>query len=116
MGIETEYGVLQPGRPQANPMVLSSHVVSAYAAVHAASRARWDYADEDPLADARGFRMPRAAAHPSQLTDDPTLAAPSGDEPLTPDEVERPLVGEDDDPGAATSILSNSAPLYVDHA
>ncbi|WP_448631818.1 hypothetical protein [Cellulomonas soli] len=34
MGIETEYGILQPGRPLANPMLLSSHVV----AVHAAAR------------------------------------------------------------------------------
>ena len=28
MGLETEYGVLQPGRPLANPMLLSSHVVA----------------------------------------------------------------------------------------
>ncbi|MCV2394807.1 depupylase/deamidase Dop [Actinotalea sp. M2MS4P-6] len=118
MGIETEYGVLQPGRPQANPMLLSSHVVSVYAAVHAESRARWDYADEDPLADARGFRLRRTAAHPSQLTDDPSRPAPSGDDAvaLTPDQVERPLAEEFDDPGAATSILSNGARLYVDHA
>ncbi len=31
MGIETEYGVLQPGRPLANPMLLSSHVVAVHA-------------------------------------------------------------------------------------
>ena len=81
MGIETEYGVVQPGRPSANPMLLSSNVVAAYAARVAAgrsgSRPRWDYADEDPLADARGFRLQRAAAHPSLLTDDPENAAPS---------------------------------------
>ncbi|MDO8107558.1 depupylase/deamidase Dop [Isoptericola sp. b441] len=117
MGIETEYGVLQPGRPQANPMVLSSHVVSVYAAVHARSRARWDYADEDPLADARGFRLARAAAHPSMVTDDPERPAPSGDEEtLGASAMERPTVEEYDDPGAATSILSNGARLYVDHA
>jgi len=115
MGIETEYGVLQPGRPQANPMALSSHVVSVYAAVHAQSRARWDYADEDPLADARGFRLSRAAALPSMLTDDPARPAPSGDE-LALAAVERPLGEEVDDPGSATSILSNGARLYVDHA
>lgn len=120
MGIETEYGVLQPGRPQANPMLLSSHVVSVYAAVHARSRARWDYADEDPLADARGFRLARAAAHPSMLTDDPEMpapgAAPGDDSDLDVAAVERPVVEEYDDPGAATSILSNGARLYVDHA
>jgi proteasome accessory factor A len=118
MGIETEYGVLQPGRPQANAMLLSSHVVSVYAAVHARSRARWDYADEDPLADARGFRLMRSAAHPSLLTDDPQRPAPSGDGagPLDVSAMERPEVEEYDDPGAATSILSNGARLYVDHA
>lgn len=120
MGIETEYGVLQPGRPQANPMLLSSHVVSVYAAVHARSRARWDYADEDPLADARGFRLARAAAHPSMLTDDPELpapgAAPADEGHLDVAAMERPVVEEYDDPGAATSILSNGARLYVDHA
>src|SRR5665647_2795057 len=65
MGIETEYGIVQPGRPTANPMLLSSHVVAAYTALGTpqAGHARWDYADEDPLADARGFRLDRASAH-----------------------------------------------------
>ncbi|EYR64627.1 Pup deamidase/depupylase [Actinotalea ferrariae CF5-4] len=133
MGIETEFGIVEPGRPQANPMLLSSTVVSAYAALVAGpGRARWDYEDEDPLADARGFRLQRAAAHPSLLTDDPTRPAPSGDDPVGTvddaagrDEVppqlgathrERPAVEEYDDPGAATTILSNGARFYVDHA
>lgn len=145
MGIETEYGVVQPGRPQANPMLLSSHVVLAYAAVHApggatGGRARWDYADEDPLADARGFRLDRASVHPSLLTDDPTRPAPAGPVPRTVDASvsdilvpdvsvldgqgagldasaeARPTAEEYDDPGAATTILSNGARLYVDHA
>src|SRR5699024_2634655 len=33
-------------------------------------RVRWDYGDETPLRDARGFELQRAAAHPSQLTDE----------------------------------------------
>ncbi len=33
MGIETEYGVLQPGKPMANPMLLSSQVVTTYRAL-----------------------------------------------------------------------------------
>src|ERR687893_1266574 len=86
MGIETEYGVLSPGRPLANPMLMSSQVVTTYRALvarEAARRggrppARWDYDDEDPLQDARGFHLQRAAAHPSQLTDDPAHAAPPG--------------------------------------
>jgi len=75
MGIETEYGILSPSRPAANPMLLSSHVVAAYTALTSpsAGHARWDYADEDPLADARGFRLDRGSAHPSLLTDDPAM-------------------------------------------
>ncbi|HWS57079.1 MAG TPA: proteasome accessory factor PafA2 family protein, partial [Actinotalea sp.] len=120
MGIETEYGVVQPGRPQANPMVLSSHVVSAYAALRdSGARTRWDYADEDPLSDARGFRLRRASAHPSLLTDDPSTPAVAGPTPgdgWHTDAMDRPT-GEDwDDPSAATSILTNGARLYVDHA
>ena len=138
MGIETEYGIVQPGRPLANPMLLSSHVVAAYAALTShdgpGHRARWDYTDEDPLADARGFRLQRASAPPSLLTDDPTAAAPPGP-PSTPTgssddadpdpdgsrrletaDMVRPVVEEYDDPGAATTILTNGARLYVDHA
>ena len=80
MGIETEYGIVQPGRPTANPMLLSSHVVAAYTALSTAQagHARWDYADEDPLADALGFRLDRASTHPSLLTDNPSRPAPAG--------------------------------------
>ena len=118
MGIETEYGILAPGRPQASPMALSAHVVGAYIALvahdtGAAGHPRWDYADEDPLADARGFHLARAAAHPSLLTDDPTRPAPSGDEPVA---LPRPAGEVDQDPGAATTVLTNGARLYVDHA
>ncbi|KGM14360.1 depupylase/deamidase Dop [Cellulomonas bogoriensis] len=123
MGIETEYGIVEPGRPGANPMLLSSHVVAAYAAAVAGGqpgegrRARWDYEDEDPLADARGFRLDRASAHPSLLTDDPARPAPPGpDADLSATDVDRPGVEPYDDPGAATSILTNGARLYVDHA
>ncbi|MHB1488920.1 MAG: depupylase/deamidase Dop [Cellulomonas sp.] len=124
MGIETEYGVLQPGHPMANPMLLSSHVVAAHAVVAdeadssargatRRTRARWDYDDEDPLHDARGFRLQRASAHPSLLTDDPVLPAPSGDALQA---LARPTVEEYEDPGAANVILTNGSRLYVDHA
>jgi len=127
MGIETEYGVLAPDRPTANPMLLSGHVVAAYTALTAApgGHARWDYADEDPLADARGFRLDRASADPSMLTDDPTRPAPPGpDEGAPADEssgwgaapLDRAEIEEVDDPGAATTVLTNGARLYVDHA
>ncbi|GAB4085762.1 pup deamidase/depupylase [Myceligenerans cantabricum] len=145
MGIETEYGVLQPGRPLANPMLLSSQVVTTYRALAdrdaaAHSRARWDYDDEDPLQDARGFRLEQASAHPSMITNDPALPAPSGPStgqvpvvgggrpgtgqiPMVrgghgspPQDVERPATEEYDDPSAANVILTNGARLYVDHA
>lgn len=119
MGIETEYGVLQEGRPLANPMLMSSQIVTTYRALAQSpagqrARARWDYDDEDPLADARGFRLDRASAHPSLLTDDPTAPAPSGDGEFQ--QIDRPRVEEYDDPSAANAILTNGARLYVDHA
>ena len=92
MGVETEYGISVPGHPTANPMLLSGAVVTAYAQVHGlrTGRGRWDYADEAPLRDARGFEMSRMMADPSQLTDE--------------------------DPTMANVVLTNGARLYVDHA
>jgi len=116
MGIETEYGVVEPGNSYANPMLLSSHVVTVQAVARAEGRgrARWDYLDEDPLHDARGFRLERAAALPSMLTDDPDRPAPSGEEDR-PQDLPR-LAEEYEDSGAANVILTNGARLYVDHA
>lgn len=97
MGIETEYGISMPKAPHANPMVLSGQVVTAYAAAQGvrAARGSWDYADEAPLRDARGFEMSRSVAHPSQLTDEWDAI---------------------DDPTLANVVLTNGARLYVDHA
>ncbi|MEK8229139.1 proteasome accessory factor PafA2 family protein [Oerskovia sp. M15] len=107
-------------------MLLSSQVVTTYRALAARSdgargRARWDYDDEDPLQDARGFHLQRAAAHPSLLTDDPTRRRRQARgrtaglrEALQ--EVARPTHEEYDDPSAANVILTNGARLYVDHA
>ncbi len=99
MGIETEYGISVPGRPGANPMVLSGDVVTTYAVARGIrpARATWDYADEAPLRDARGFELSRQLAHPSQLTDE------WGGEVI-------------DDPTMANVVLTNGARLYVDHA
>lgn len=93
MGIETEYGISQPGDPSANPMVLSGRVVTAYARELGlrAAQTGWDYADEAPLQDARGWAMDREFADPSQLTDA-------------------------EDPTMANVVLGNGARLYVDHA
>jgi Pup amidohydrolase len=91
MGTETEFGISVQGQPTANPMVASSQVVNAYAgSTLRARRARWDFEEESPLRDARGFDMSREVADPSQLTDE--------------------------DLGLANVILTNGARLYVDHA
>lgn len=92
MGIETEYGIAQPGSLNENPMLLSSQIVSAYANTTTVSRrrTRWDYEDESPLRDARGYDLDREIADPSQLTDI--------------------------DMGFANVILGNGARYYVDHA
>src|SRR5215472_1214692 len=92
MGTETEYGIAVPGQPGANAMVTSSQIVNAYQAATAARarRARWDFEEENPLRDARGFDLTREAADSSQLTDE--------------------------DLGLANVILTNGARLYVDHA
>jgi proteasome accessory factor A len=102
MGIETEYGVSAPSDPTANPMLMSGQVVNAYAQPlgSRAGRARWDYEDEAPLRDARGWDLARGAAEPSQLTD-----RPGGEHA---DELE--------DPTLANVVLTNGARLYVDHA
>jgi len=72
MGTETEYGISVPGQPGANAMVTSSQVVNAYQAATSARtrRARWDFEEENPLRDARGFDLTREAADSSQLTDE----------------------------------------------
>jgi proteasome accessory factor A len=92
MGTETEYGISVPGQPGANAMVTSSQIVNAYQAATAARarRARWDFEEENPLRDARGFDLAREQADSSQLTDE--------------------------DLGLANVILTNGARLYVDHA
>lgn len=114
LGIETEYGVLQPGHPGSNPVTLSAAVVAAYAhRVGADAHTAWDYEGEDPLSDARGFRVDRSRAHASQLTD--------GGERRAGARAGRPGSGRRRRPEAAVgdltnAVLTNGARLYVDHA
>ncbi len=91
MGTETEFGISVPGQPGANPMLTSSQVVNGYAQTQPLARkTRWDFDEEHPLRDARGFDLSREVADSSQLTDEET--------------------------GLANVILTNGARLYVDHA
>lgn len=82
MGTETEYAVSDLGADHYNPVQLSFDVVSG-AANPETQHIRWDYRQEDPLNDARGTRLPRAAARPEMLTDEPqrqivNVIAPNG--------------------------------------
>jgi proteasome accessory factor A len=52
-GIETEYGILSPGAEQ-NPIAASSVLVNAYAS-DIGEKIGWDFEDETPGNDARGF-------------------------------------------------------------
>ncbi len=92
MGTEVEYGISVPGRPDANAMLTSSQIVNAYASAMGLPRERrprWDYEEESPLRDARGF--------------DSGSGSP-------------PVEAVDEELGLANVILTNGARLYVDHA
>ncbi|HXF57693.1 MAG TPA: depupylase/deamidase Dop [Actinomycetota bacterium] len=84
VGIETEYGISGPGMPDFNPVLASSLLITSYAGT--LRRIRWDYEQESPMRDARGF------------------------EPVQ----ERQPVEEE--LGLANVILPNGARYYVDHA
>ncbi|KQB85596.1 depupylase/deamidase Dop [Corynebacterium oculi] len=89
LGTETEYGIATPSEPGLSPIITSTHAVVAYAAVHTGARSRWDYHDESPLRDTRGFDLRRYHTVPV----------------VDPDAV-----------GVANVMLHNGARLYVDHA
>jgi proteasome accessory factor PafA2 len=94
MGTETEYGVSVPGQAGMNHMVASSQVVNGYASGTPEGRlrdrrTRWDFEEENPLRDARGFEV--------------GVGLSDHGEP-------------DDELGLANVILTNGARLYVDHA
>jgi proteasome accessory factor PafA2 len=93
MGAETEYGISVPAAPSMNAMQASSLVVNSYAQrTIGGARARWDFEEENPLRDARGFEA----------------AAPPLVDPSAP--------ANEDDLGLANLILTNGARFYVDHA
>jgi len=96
MGTETEYGVSTPGHAGVNHMIASSQVVNGYAGATPEGyardrRTRWDFEEENPLRDARGFEVGMG------------LSDHASGEP-------------DDELGLANVILTNGARLYVDHA
>ena len=95
MGTEVEYGVSLPGQPAANAMLLAAQIVNAYASALPAGRARrasWDFEEESPLRDARGFDLGGSGT------------------------VAQEFIDAEEETGMANVILPNGARLYVDHA
>ncbi len=89
MGTETEYGIATPSDPEVSPILTSTHAVVAYAAMNTGARSRWDYEEESPLKDSRGFDLRRYRTVP---------------------------VVEPDAVGIANVVTTNGARFYVDHA
>jgi proteasome accessory factor A len=84
-GIETEYGIAVRESADFNPILMSSLLINAYAKP-AFKRVKWDYEEENPMRDARGFERPAADQLP------------------------------EDDSGLVNVILPNGSRYYVDHA
>ena len=93
MGVETEYGVSVPAAPATSAMTASSQVVNGYVGASPVRdrRTRWDFEEENPLRDARGFDV--GVGQSDHYAGEP-----------------------EDDLGLANVILTNGARLYVDHA
>ena len=62
-GIETEYGIVVRGGDN-NPVSASSMLINAYVAATNRDRGRvgWDFEDEQPANDARGFELDASLA------------------------------------------------------
>jgi Pup amidohydrolase len=84
-GIETEYGIAVRDAVEFNPILTSSVLINSYA-LPAFRRVKWDYEEESPLRDARGFDRSPA---------------------------EGPV---EDETGLVNIILPNGSRFYVDHA
>ena len=92
MGTETEYGISVKNAREQDPVAASTLVVNAYKSCStdlpgATTSVTWDYEQESPLMDARGFQA----------------------------EVETPI-SEADASHAVNDILVNGGRYYVDHA
>ena len=86
IGTETEFGISVKNAREQDPIAASTLVVNAYKSRNVPTIS-WDYAQESPLMDARGFM----------------------------EEVQNPAV-EDDNNNVINDILINGGRYYVDHA
>ena len=104
VGLETEFGIHAPAHPEASHSVMSLELINAYGHKLAqqgtnVASTEWDYNEESPLSDARGWQMPRSIAHPTQLTDQALVTADGQEIHML-----------------VNLILPNGARFYVDHA
>jgi proteasome accessory factor A len=86
MGIETEYGIMVRNAADFDPVASSTLVVNSYKE-RDLRRVVWDYDQENPLMDARGFQSEPPAPTP-----------------------------DDDSNSVINDILTNGGRYYVDHA
>lgn len=90
IGTEIEFGIVAVGQPMLSSVVTSTQAIKAYTdpgeRAGGGDEARWGYASESPLRDARGFDLGIARAYdPSEF-------------------------------GVTNRVLTNGARFYVDHA
>jgi proteasome accessory factor A len=97
LGLETEYGLYVDGVEVSDLVDEARAIVQSYAG--SCVKHKWEYRDEDPLKDARGFR----AAHLNYNPEDIKYERPTG----------KHLSSRDDH---VDHVLANGARLYHDHA
>jgi len=95
LGLETEYGIFIDGVDVTDLVDEARALVQSYSGISAQP---WDYRDEDPLRDARGWRAPALTINPK----DERYEKPS----------RRSLSASEDH---ADRVLPNGARLYHDH-
>ncbi|MCR5913330.1 proteasome accessory factor PafA2 [Corynebacterium sp. zg254] len=94
IGSETEYGIVAVDDPDISPIITSTQAVVAYADTSGQGinrRTRWDYENESPLRDLRGFDLRRYRSGAAPVMDPNAI-------------------------GAANVITGSGARFYVDHA
>lgn len=86
LGTETEYGIIVQGDPDFDPIANSTLLVNSFLPPQS-NKILWDYDQESPLIDARGFAIEQEQATPTQ-----------------------------EENTALNKTLTNGARYYVDHA
>ncbi len=97
VGLETEYGITRDGAESVDPVEESMALVRAH--LDRPFRQEWDYHDEDPHRDARGFRVDRL----EQDEEEDAFVAQDAKRPFSFRDMKSDL------------ILSNGARFYNDH-